>query len=702
MNSELTSPLAAFLDFVAQGSPSELESIRNDLEAVYTHLGMLNTGSMASRNVYRRLADGIATAIASETKGPPDEDLATLRDDLLMRHVLDDQQLQPAFRILEHLIDATRQNHSQKPMADSTAWREAVRLGKDCIVFDNDPGSQSMQRVREAFPRRVNVAEAARRLRVRGVRLQIRNARVMAEEADLRVVGEQVLQRIRKLGGLFVARIVFPKLTFNSHQGRYLLAENVSTHAIGKKASVPIGYLLQLAARSASEGFLEPQDPGAAHQLWSEACEISTDLVAIYDAERYSMWEGMFHTPSTLVPFLQRLAIRDSAFSLQQMRPSDLERLLRGLFDWVDEKEVRSRIGFRIADAIRVAVRAIAVAAKTRGPRVFRTNKLADAITTANKKDVNAIFRCYVHENGAANKEYLFPTDVHRQTLSDRPFLPIAAGKVVILDASWAAPAFFNALLLALQGEFGEAKVNDEIGRALERLVNTSLLEKGIASVGGKYKATQGEDGECDVVVNASESLIFIETKLRLMTANARSGSDVSLLVDLSRSLVRAQVQLGGHEARIRRDHQLVLHKDGRQTTVSMTASQGIERIALTTLDYGALQDRLVLDAVLRTAANASFHAINPVYQKSLNELRDRGQELERQYVEIKSMVQGGDDHPFFNCWFLSLPQLFMLLDTVIDADSFWKRLRSIRHVTTGRLDLYADLAFSEQIRGMA
>jgi hypothetical protein len=80
------------------------------------------------------------------------------------------------------------------------------------------------------------------------------------------------------------------------------------------------------------------------------------------------------------------------------------------------------------------------------------------------------------------------------------------------------------------------------------------------------------------------------------------------------------------------------------------------------------------------------------LYDKKFKTINDALQEIRDQY----NLAHQGDaviPQPFFNCWFVSIPQLLVLLDGVTDADSFRKALWSCRHMTTGTSDLYFEIS---------
>jgi Holliday junction resolvase-like predicted endonuclease len=100
--------------------------------------------------------------------------------------------------------------------------------------------------------------------------------------------------------------------------------------------------------------------------------------------------------------------------------------------------------------------------------------------------------------------------------------------------------------------------LDDKVGLAVERFLEAEFASHGVPIGRGDYNA-EGEHGECDLVIEASETVIFSEVKKKALTRQAKAGSDVYLLLDLAGSLLAAQVQAGWHEVRLRRHGHLDL-----------------------------------------------------------------------------------------------------------------------------------------------
>ena len=136
------------------------------------------------------------------------------------------------------------------------------------------------------------------------------------------------------------------------------------------------------------------------------------------------------------------------------------------------------------------------------------------------------------------------------------------------------------------------------MGTAIERVVADALRAHNlnVTIQGSKYSMPDpltgsNQDGECDVVVESPEFIVFLETKKKPHRRLSATGNALANLIDLSGSLFDAQAQLARHE-RILLHHGHIQFEDGRRFNMN---GRSIERIALTLLDYGSLQDKFLL-----------------------------------------------------------------------------------------------------------
>ncbi len=109
----------------------------------------------------------------------------------------------------------------------------------------------------------------------------------------------------------------------------------------------------------------------------------------------------------------------------------------------------------------------------------------------------------------------------------------------MLLDKNYCAWNFYEILLRELK--------YPEIGINLERLIFNSLQNKNYKLYTGNYTNSENEDGECDIVVENDENIIFIEVKKKSITSLALQGDEVKIAEDIVDSFIHSQEQILKH-----------------------------------------------------------------------------------------------------------------------------------------------------------
>lgn len=274
-----------------------------------------------------------------------------------------------------------------------------------------------------------------------------------------------------------------------------------------------------------------------------------------------------------------------------------------------------------------------------------------------------------------------------------KPLIRRPGNRYLILDRSMCGWGYVEALLATLRPL--DRDLDTRVGTAMEKFVEREFVLHGVEVFSGDYD--EDGHGECDFAVPTPEVLIFLELKKKTLTRRARAGSDAELLLDLAGSLLDAQAQAGWHELRITKAGFLDLARDGETRRLSFDGRE-IEKIALGMLDFGSFQDRIVLKQFLEATLNVNFGSSNLAYDKKFHKINAALGEIREQY----NTAHAGKTEihqPFFNCWFMSIPQLLMLLDEVSDPATFRTVLWSYRHMVTGTSDLYFDISRMRRMR---
>lgn len=307
------------------------------------------------------------------------------------------------------------------------------------------------------------------------------------------------------------------------------------------------------------------------------------------------------------------------------------------------------------------------------------------------------------HAEGGPNRHFSLPTDA--PTPDDnlkgadfylRPLIRRPGNRYLIVDRSMCGWGYVEALLTALRPL--DQNLDTKVGTAMETFVEGEFASHNVDVFSGDYD--EGGHGECDIAVPTPEVLVFLELKKKTLTRRARAGNDAELLLDLAGSLLDAHAQAGWHEVRITKAGFLDIVRDGDTRRLSLDG-RGIEKIALGMLDFGSFQDRTMLKQFLEATLNVNFGSSNLAYDKKLKKINVVLEEM-REQLNAAHAGKTEIRQPFFNCWFMSIPQLLILLDEVSDPATFKRALWNYRHMVTGTSDLYFEIFNMRRVRDEA
>lgn len=678
--------------------PGGITSCRNDLHDLYLYVGLpVESGSFSRHAISRQLYSKIVAAFSSGHRAVFQR-CRTLRSELIQGHVLDGEPLHPYFSILDNIEDAVR-NTGQAGEEIAGDWGEAIRNAFDNVKLHDWSASDHRERV---YTRIYEVAKAAKRLQDAGYPI-IRNGNKisLSVDADDKLVAD-IQKLIAQTGGINVARRIFKEITplYDLKQQRYHLVKRPDRTG-GGIPQPPFGYLFQLAAKY----FNGRSRVGNSAENWERLKLLATDYAALLDVQVYNPFNWGYIDARALLSYFHEIAIYDTMFRISQMRGSDVAKIIRGVLSGIDLDHSYGS-GWTINEFLAVTAAIVDLLASYRGPASFRTGDITRLCRHVNETRVTTILNELLsHRSGEINQRFSRPSDAPIRIIPGmeraghdffrRPLIRGGGGnEFFVLDRSACAPAFVEALftpLRAAHGHFDDAVV----GPGIEHFLRSEFAHSGVDAVAGTY-VIDGQTRQCDLVVETTKTILFFEVKKKPLTRVARAGSDAHVLLDLAQSLLAAQVQAGWHEVHLRRTGCLVLSDNGVSHRVELNGRE-VERVAVSFQDFGSFQDRVFLEQFLRGAMGARFSVTDPDLQDDFHELNSALSEIAKQ---VDFLLPAGNTHyrAFFHCWFLSVPQLMVLLDDVSDRESFRTALWKTRHIMTGSSDFYHDYAYMRKL----
>ena len=409
------------------------------------------------------------------------------------------------------------------------------------------------------------------------------------------------------MGGLNVARRIFRQITslYDEVQERYHVVNRVSMMG-GGHAQIPFGYLVLLAAKH-FEGTRPLKDTD---ENWNALLRLSSDYAAFLDVQNYVPTAWFYMDAKALLPYLQELALYDTLFRIPQIRGSDISRIARGVLREFDFEQ-KLGTGWTLNDALTVIEVLMDQSRGHRGPVSFDLRRLKASCGKLEPAIIAAVLdEALCHPSEGPNRLFSKPTDAPtsgaegkeiRHNFVLRPLLSRDHKTYWLLDRSTCAPACLEALFTVLRKSHKD--FDGRRGTPIEAFLREQLAAQAVPTLSGKY-VVDGEDGECDIVVETAKTIIFMEVKKKPLTRRAQAGSDAHVLLDLANSLLAAQVQAGWHEVRLRKHGFIELDDNGTKTRLELNG-RGVERIAVSLMQFGSFQDRILLKQFLEATLRA-------------------------------------------------------------------------------------------------
>ena len=681
--------------------PSNIEG-GNHL-GVCKQLGIDTKQGYSSHMVNSKLYDNIQKVLTVNSKSTDKISklqLIRLQTELIYRYVLYEEDPIEYLQVLRVINDSCRADHSFfPPFSENTKWAKAITNAKNYNIFSPNTHRLIIKNIRNDYPKDFDRALSLKELENKGCKIEIKDSEIFIVNGLEQVV-EELDQRIKEMGGITVVRSLFSHLVdrgkYSPRFERYFISREASGISFDQSPQICYGYLLNLALKYPEEKLKLNTSQKKLNEIINLAKIITNGT---YGVQHYNRWEYFFQTGETIIQFCTEISLWDSIFSIPQCRPSTSLRITDKLFNVVEKDVFFDSLGFTKENIILVISTIQDITTKTNGPIFIYTsaiNKRLNSVKTIDKTGIIKILNFLSHQE-MVNKDYLLPSDYINIDFFLKPLLKLSDTKFVLIDASWSAPNYYESIATSLRSSV--KNLDSKIGFQLENFLEEELSNKGITYCSGEYKI-DGIDGECDLIIESKEAIVLIEFKKKVLTRKAKSGIDINILLDLSESLLAAQIQATRTEIFLKEKESIQLKsRDGETFTVSLK-NREVEKVALTQLEFGGFQDRTIINQLLNVLLTHSFGTYSEDQNiiKKFEKLNVMQEMWLEQYHKINELDSSFSHFPFFNCWFLSLPQLIEIINLSTDNDSFYEVFKKPKHISFSTLDWYKEFDMSTKI----
>lgn len=564
-------------------------------------------------------------------------------------------------------------------LAEEAAWRAMLALIVQYQIGDGD-----VRPLEERQFRDVPVARAAGRLRARrfdiaiaGDSFRVEQAeaerlwRYIAAQTSLRTDHERLLRRLFER----IARFWRPEIE------RYVIPRFLGTVPTKLEPTTPFNYVLQLAARYWANKIIVPGAPVALPD--DELISLTTDVVAVFDIEPYSVHELLFPNASRYLELLTSVAQFQAAIDLPQRPAADLVPLLRNLLCWLPGSADEALLSFTVDQLLTFVEAFIAATKQEIGPTTVSCQAIEACLTVSVPKEaLRALWSAFVHDAGTVNVAFASPLDWRAATFVTKPFIWQGPNYVAFADRALAMESLLIAALKTVNAAIPLA--NERIG-----LIGFETYVRNLLGVGG-HRVISGayEEGEIDALVETDDAIIVIECKKRMLGVDALAGDRGEVVRELVGTVAKAHEQMLRVERRLLETGTI----DVGASTVQLKG-RDIFRVAVSLHDWGIFHDQSVLSYMLTSlvAIRVGHRGIQESDAKWVAEVNGIAERLTQHAQTIASLKKGRDRQPFWNSAFLPVGALHLMLDRKGDVVKLAERLKARLHMITGNLDVYAD-----------
>jgi len=665
----------------------EIAYKRNDYSGLdYIEIGKIFDYDFA-HNLYisHRVYDFICSKISDELSDNTVNlnKISLMKKHLLIEYFLTKSELsKKSFLIIQIIFDATKNIIGLS--SELSKWINAIDFSLACVALSQD---DPLSYIEHCCDKEKSIAKSLKYMWDKGYKIDLIDGNITIEEYEHKRICQSIDIRMSKFGDLTFKNIL---------NGLEIENRRYKFKRISKNPLLPVGYIFNLSLKHLDKIKIEKI---GAKKRWDDLILLAIHYCTLLEVQEYSNIEIAFEKPATISNTLQRMVLNDQIYAINQILSEDIYDVISELFRPLSNRVIA--LPWSIQDYLDVT-RVIINIASVSVPCKFSADQLCNKLQNKISREKILKILCDMsQEKNSINKNYLTPFDTKELNYYYYPLIKISETEFGFLNLSFFSYGFYEVISSKLRKS---GIKDDEVGILLEKYIEKKLLDSGINYLAGKkYKITNSqrkdlstdrEDGECDFIVETSDTIMFIEVKKKILTRNAQSGDVFSIITDLTKSFIAAQVQGNWHELIIKK-YGSIKFESGEELFLK---KRSIEKISLSMFNFMSLHDNTLIHYVLRNLIGKEIGYDDSKYKKTLKEVNEYLKDISKQYNTnefLKYKERGGN---FFNCSFFNL---FIFLDIIKhskSAEDFKSQIDITRRVTTGEKDWFAEQSYIKSI----
>lgn len=680
---------------------------QDDLIRIYSHFGFTYETNLTFSNLKNHVYQKIKNILVGK-------DLKVLQLDLLKQHFIftyfvEDLKLQPYLRILKLILESVREEKQLAGFQCYEQWCNAIQISLDFIIFEygfEKAFSENIEIIKKEYPKQFNISQSIKTLQSKGCYIKIIDGKPFINYHSLKKIANHIQNDIKKIGGIKTLSFLFQAIQhkYCNEQGRYHFGRIIKNSIFVLDADFPVGYLLNLSVKfldSPNIKMRQDINEKESKRIWQEILQNSYDMACVLDVEHNNIFQLILNDCDRMVDFTTKLALYDSLFCPIQLRPYDVPKMIRGLF-YFCHNQIQQKLGWTPNQAAEIAEKILELSCKQKSTTNFNVTQIYESVALP-KNIVDSLLTVLSYDKKTVNNGFHTPQDrgITQNYFQYKPLIKLSKDKYCLINPSISSPGFYEAIISEIRQKI-DKNINDKIGEnGVEYFVKNQLNEHNVDYKSGDYEIKinskpneynfrNAQNLQVDILIETSDILFFLEVKSKPLTRQSQDGNSLKLFSDLCNSLLASQIQLVRHKIYIIK-YNKIFFKNGNLCQLN---GRKVALVSLTLLDYGSFQDRSFIFQFLKNMLLGEFEineSLSEQDKQELHKINKKLKEFKDEFDELCKLDPQEAINPFYNCWFLSVPQLLVILDKVDSNDDFKQEIFRTRSVTTGCLDFYND-----------
>ena len=616
-------------------------------------------------------------------------DFQRLGKGLLREQLLDGVDNQRYIDVVEIIHNHLGWNQSAIKTFSDTCWQDVIAACSEEMPL---PQTDWLKEYDKEHRR----AAAAKTLRKFGLKIKIEDCDYVTENDD--IVYDALINWIREAGGRRFLNMLLSQMEYLEPEGRFLTDMNGNMPNPKDVTIVkPYNYLVNLALANINA---DGGSNSEAAKAFGNAIKLATNYCFLkYPVQNFgNVWEDLFHRDRDTVEFFRDLVYKESIFGLTQhsvwftrmfcervlMYMRDTGRVLENGYTF-DEYERLMNYVLSVADALKCVE--------------LRKDKLNELGIGAIEQLISDV----ATGGDMLNNGFRTPLDEEKENAANKPLIK-ANGKIYALPVTIGSWGWFEALMMVVRNqekEDNQKDIDKEVGKLIEIFINEKLAEKGITHCSGTYLPP--EEGEADLVVEATKGIMLFEMKKKSLTRKAKSGDEFRIVADLLGSLIDSQAQcFRTSHLLIEKGYVNLVDENGKKTNVEKH-NRTAECISVSLGAFGPLQDRMLIKSIMNEICNKPLMAeYDGDDKQTIKNVKKFNKDMQKWMPFLNGERIKGDSktNPFFNSWFLDLEQLMLIVQESNSNDELLARLRETKYVNMGSYNFYRERRMVRMLNG--